>query len=153
MTPQAAARIQKHGRRLLTNRIITPAEFTVLDCCLWRCRAPGRADLAVTYAAIGRLCGIATSTAVLAIAKLVQLGIIAKTKRRARFLWGRGQLASRQIANAYRFLTSCTGSDDRPTDKGIERFLPSINSKTAPKIALEAVLASFAATAGFAMVE
>lgn len=153
MTPQAAARIQKHARRLLTARILSPAEFAVCDALLWRCRAPGRSDLAVAYASIARLCGIAVSTTVGAVAKLVAIGIIAKTKRRVRVQWGRGLYASRQIANAYQFLRNSTGSDDQPTDKVIERFIPTIKNKTAPKIALDAVLASFAKAAGLQMVE
>jgi DNA-binding IclR family transcriptional regulator len=59
-----------------------PMGFAVLDCLLWRVRRPGRKDLCVTYAAVARLCGIARSTAIDMIRKLVGIGLIEKIKRR-----------------------------------------------------------------------
>jgi hypothetical protein len=145
MTPDAARRMAAHGRRLLTARILSPTEYACLDAMLWRLRRPGRADLTADYRSIARLCGIAVSTAVLAVRKLVDIGLIAKTRRRVRVVWGRGGacVASRVIANAYRFATICTGSDRPHADKGIVR--------TKGSEALEKALCGLAGAAGYAV--
>jgi hypothetical protein len=92
------------------------------------------------------LCGIAVSTAVLAVAKLVDIGLLAKSRRRVRVAWGRGGacVASRVIANAYRFAAICTGSDRPYADIGIVRT--SKGSRL-----LEGALPSFAGIAGYAV--
>jgi hypothetical protein len=50
----------------------------------------------VTYAAVARLCGIARSTVIDVVRKLVEIGLIQKIKRRVMVRWGRGQGASRE---------------------------------------------------------
>lgn len=148
MTPQAAARIQKHGRRLLTARVLSTSDFAVLDCLLWRVRAPGRSSASVTYSAIARLCGIARGTAIEAIRRLVGLHLIDKTKRRVKVMWGRGQIASRQIANAYEILLPPTESADRPTDRS-ESILSTSNSRQAvDNSPLQKALEGFAVAMG-----
>lgn len=121
MSPAQAARTAAHGRRLLTARLITPHDFAVLDTLLWRLRRPGRSDLAAPYAAIARLAGVCRDTAIAAVRRLIDLGLIAKTKRRVRVRWGRGLalLASRQIANRYEFREPPTESTGSATDQGI----------------------------------
>ena len=123
MTPDAARRTAQHGRRLLTARIITPCDYAVLDALLWRCRRPGRSDLAVDYRSIARLAGCCRDTAIEAVRKLVDIGLIQKIRRRVRVAWGRGreQLASRVIANGYEFRRLHTESTASTADKGLSR--------------------------------
>lgn len=144
MTPNAAARLTKHARRLLTNRILTPTDYAIADCLLWRVRPPGRADMAVTYSVLARLCGIPRGAAMRAVAKLVSLGLIAKTKRRVRVAWGRGLTASRQIANAYRWIHTESGSE--PTES---RSSETLKQNAPTSSALEGALARFAAAGVF----
>lgn len=122
MTPQTAQRTAQHARRLLTAHILTPHDYAVLDALLWRCRRPGRADLAVDYRTIARLAGVKRDAAINAVRKLVDLGLIAKIKRRVKVAWGRGCVASRQIANCYVFRAPATESVAPATVEGIGRI-------------------------------
>jgi hypothetical protein len=78
MSPDQARRMAQHGRRLLTARIISPTDYAVLDALLWRCRRPGRSDLAVDYRSIARLAGVCRDTAIGAVRKLADIGLIQK---------------------------------------------------------------------------
>lgn len=148
MTPQTAQRTAQHGRRLLTARILTPHEYAVLDALLWRLRRHGRADFTATYDAIARLAGMCRDTAIAAVRKLVEIGIIQKIKRRVMVRWGRDRalLASRQAANGYVF----TESAGQATDKGKARFSPQIERGAVDKSALEGVLSRMAVLNGVA---
>lgn len=123
MTPHAAQRTAQHARRLLTAHLITPFDYAVLDALLWRCRRPGRADLTVTYKAVARLAGVCRDTAIQAVRKLAEIGLIEKVTRRVLVRWGPGRalLASRQAANCYVFRTIGTESAPPAVDKGIGR--------------------------------
>jgi hypothetical protein len=150
MTPDAARRMAQHGRRLLTARIISPTDYAVLDALLWRCRRPGRSDLAVDYRSIARLAGVCRDTAIGAVRKLADIGLIQKIRRRVNVRWGRGRecLASRAIANGYIFRPPQTESARQTADRGDERFLPSIKSTDQQKSARERALSLLAGAIG-----
>lgn len=137
MSPDQAARTASHARRLLTAHILTPHDYAVLDAMLWRLRRPGRADLAAPYATIARLAGVCRDQAMRSVRKLVEIGLLTKQMRRVRVAWGRGCVASRQIANAYVFRPVCTESPR-----------PAAVIALARKSPLEAALASLAETFG-----
>ena len=122
MTPTTAARVAAHARRLLTARILTTYDYAVHSTMLWRLRRPGRADLAADYAAIARLSGVCRNQAIKSVMKLCAIGLLSKIRRRVRVQWGRGVMASRQIANAYVFRAPATESTGRPADTGIARL-------------------------------
>lgn len=124
MSPHAAQRTAQHARRLLTAHIITPFDYAVLDALLWRCRRPGHADLIVSYAAVARLAGVCRDTAIEAVRKLTQVGLIQKITRRVLVRWGPGRalLASRQAANCYVFRAPGTESAPPAVKKGIARI-------------------------------
>ena len=153
MTPEAARRTAQHGRRLLTARIITPHEYAVLDALLWRCRRPGRSDLAVDYRSIARLAGCCRDTAIEAVRKLVDIGLIQKIRRRVRVAWGRGRehLASRVIANGYAFRAIYTESTAPAADRGEARIISCKHGAPVKKNALERALARLAGVAGLAL--
>lgn len=134
MTPHAAQRTAQHARRLLTAHIITPHDYAILDALLWRCRRPGRADLVVTYAAVARLAGVCRDTAIDAVRKLAQIGIITKLTRRVLVRWGPGRslLASRQAANCYVFRSPDTESPAPAADKGRVRIQAHAGSPQPP---------------------
>lgn len=147
MTPDTARRIAAHARRLLTARLIRPADYAVLDVLLWRVRRPGRWDCAPDYKTIARLAGICRSRAIAAVRKLVDLGIMTKTRRHVLVSWGRNraQRAARQVANSYTFCAHMSKeSSTRSADSGEERFKKVLGS-------VEAALARFGALAGLEM--
>jgi hypothetical protein len=74
MTPDAAIRMTKHGRRLLRRGLLAPHDYTVLDCLVWSCRKPGASMTSVTYKALAGLCGMCRERAMQAVARLVALG-------------------------------------------------------------------------------
>ncbi len=134
MTPQTAQRTAQHARRLLSAHILTPHDYAVFDALLWRCRRPGHADLIVTYAAVARLAGVCRDTAINAVRKLAEIGLIQKIRRRVTLRWGerRSLLASRQAANAYVFQAAGTESAPTAPDKGISRFKRFTGGAVAP---------------------
>jgi hypothetical protein len=137
MSPDTAARVAAHARRLLTAHIITPHDYAVLDAMLWRLRRPGRADIAVDYRTIARLAGVCRATTINSVRKFVEIGLLTKQLRRVRVAWGRGQTASRQIANAYVFRAPATESPRPAAVIGVSRKSP-----------LERALESLASTFG-----
>jgi hypothetical protein len=140
MTPKTAQRTAQHARRLLTAGILTPHQYAVLDALLWRLRRQGRPDLTAAYTAIARLANVSKDTAIGAIAKLESLGIIQKAKRRILVQWGRGRVASRQIANAYVFIyTPPTESAPPAADRGREN-IPRLIPRSVDNSPLEAAL-------------
>lgn len=115
MTPESARRIASTGRRLLTARLIRPADYAVLDALLWRVRKPGRWDCDPDYATIARLAGICRSRAIEAVRRLVALGILTKRRRHVLVRWGsnRAQVAARQVSNSYTFCV-CVSKESSP---------------------------------------
>ena len=105
MTPETARRIASTGRRLLTARLIRPADYAVLDALLWRVRRPGRWDCDPDYSTIARLAGCCRDRAMKAVRKLAELGVITKKRRHVLVRWGanRAQVVARQVSNVYYF--------------------------------------------------
>jgi len=103
MLPSTASRIAATGRRLLTARLLRPADYAVLDALLWRVRRPGRWDCDPDYATISRLAGCCRSRAIKAVATLERLGLLSRQRRHALIRWGRNraQVAARQLSNCY----------------------------------------------------
>jgi hypothetical protein len=95
----AAARL----RKLLRRGLITPHQFAVADALLWSCRAPGREEAQVSYHRLAKLAGVGRSTAVEAVKRLRDLGVLSWRKTRLRVVWSLG-VASRQWRNIYRLL-------------------------------------------------
>jgi hypothetical protein len=122
MSPSEAARTAAHGRRLRAAHILTVYDCAVLDTMLWRLRRPGRADFTADYDSIVRLSGVKRTAAIGAVRKLAAIGLLQKITRRIRVAWGRGSVASRQIANAYVFRVPDTESAPRPAEKGLVRI-------------------------------
>jgi len=118
MLPSTASRIAATGRRLLTARLLRPADYAVLDALLWRVRRPGMWDCDPDYATLARLAGICRGRAIEAVRVLVSLGLITKTRRHALVRWGRNraQVAARQLSNAYVFCAPIIESSPRPAD-------------------------------------
>lgn len=134
MLPSTARRIAANARRLLTARLIHPADYAVLDALLWRVRRPGMWDCDPDYATLARLAGICRGRAIEAVRVLVSLGLITKTRRHALVRWGRNraQVAARQLSNCYVFCAPSKESSPRPADSdskldsgstGLERAL------------------------------
>ena len=149
MTPAQAARLTKHGRRLLRRGLLQPLDFVALDCLLWSCRKPGASVLSVTYRALAGLCSMSRGRAIEAVRRLMDLGIIAKTKTRRFALFGRGNRRSIQGPNLYEFTGFAEGATDNVREnqggKPRARFAPFASKQAA----LEAVLADMAAARGF----
>ena len=122
MSPAEAARTASHARRLRAAHILTACDCAVLDTMLWRLRRPGRADFTADYGSIVRLSGVGRTAAIGAVKKLAAIGLLQKITRRVRVAWGRGSVASRQIANAYAFRAPGTESAPRPAAKGLARI-------------------------------
>ena len=102
LDPKQAGRLAKRGRELQRTGQITHRELALLDCLLWSCRRPGQ-DLAVaSYSALAKLAHMARGTIATGLAKLEDLGLIARIKRRVRMSWCRGGQASRQTTSCYR---------------------------------------------------
>jgi len=144
MNPTTASRIAATGRRLLTARLLRPADYAVLDALLWRVRRPGRWDCDPDYATLARLAGICRGRVIEAVRVLVSLGLITKTRRHALIRWGRNraQVAARQLSNAYVFCAPSKESSGRSADSdsrlergstGLERALAGLGAAISPR--------------------
>lgn len=142
MTPDQAARLAAHGRRLLTVKILTPHDYAVLDAMLWRLRRPGRWDMTAPYKTIARLAGVGREKAIDAVRKLQMIGLISKEKRRVLVQWGynKAQIAKRQIENKYVFHIPSTESPRKPTSIGFDRLISRAEKAFPEKSMLDAVL-------------
>jgi hypothetical protein len=95
-------------------RLISGSELKVGSALLWRCRPPGGEVARVSYSRLAKLAGVARSTAVQAVARLRELGLLVREKTRLRVRWSLG-VASRQGCNLYRWSrVASTESDHRP---------------------------------------
>jgi hypothetical protein len=104
-------------RKLLRKGLITPHQFAVADALLWSCRAPGRDEAQISYDRLAKLAGVGRSTAVEAVKRLRDLGVLSWRKTRLRVAWSLG-VASRQWRNIYRLLAGpFTESSEQPTDR------------------------------------
>lgn len=135
MTPTQAAALARRLRQLLRAGEITHAQHSLADALLWACRAPGSAMLSVSYSRLQRLAHVSRDTVARGIARLVELGVVRKTRRRVRLGW-----ASRQVTNLYEMLAPATESDARTVYKGQESPT-TVGRERLPL--LEAAIASF----------
>ncbi len=156
MSPNQAARLAAHARRLRAAHILTVYDHAVLDTMLWRLRRPGFGNFTADYKSIAKLAGVCRTVAIKAVNKLQELGLLAKTCRRVRVMWGARKgimsTASRQISNAYVLvLLPDTESVSRAADKGIgsESTKP-MESKVCLQ-GIEAALAGLAAASGLGL--
>jgi hypothetical protein len=119
LSPAQASDIARRGRQLLQAGEITHHQLCLLDALLWRCRKHGQAAACASYSGLQRLCRMATDTVWRGLARLEQLGLIRKVKRRVRVAW-----TSRQATSIYifsggkpvpcdRFAPPATDSDER----------------------------------------
>lgn len=105
--------VAKRLRKLHRAGDISHATYAVGDTLLWSCRAPGRDETQISYKRLAALAHVAYSTAVEAVAKLIDKGIITKRKTRLRVAWSLG-VASRQWRNIYRLIAPNTESSQMP---------------------------------------
>jgi hypothetical protein len=112
-----ATTVAKRLRTLLRKGRITPHQYAIADCLLWSCRAPGRDEIQVSYHRLAKLAGVGRSTAVEAVKRLRDLGVLSWRRTRLRVAWSLG-VASRQWRNIYHLLAGpLTESSTRPTDR------------------------------------
>ncbi len=97
-----SGRLMKHARRLTRQRLLTAAQFQVLDTLVFACRTPGRPSLTVSYTKLCALTGRARATIAGAIKRLVELKLIHKIKHGRMVVWA-GGMAWRQMPNIYVF--------------------------------------------------
>jgi hypothetical protein len=151
LSPHHAKRIAAYGRGLRELRLLTPHDFAVLDTMLWTLRQPGHAELEPKYADIARKAGVKRDAAISAVKKLVQFGLLTKTKQWLIVPWGRGRsnLTARQRPNLYVFTSFPLESASPSTEVDIlvSRVERQIVRKQADS-PLERALAALAARAG-----
>ena len=153
LSPNHAKRIAAYARGLRELRLLTPHDFAVLDTMLWTLRTPGHAELEPKYADIARKAGVKRDTAISAVKKLVQFGLLTKTKQWVIVQWGRarGHLTARQRPNLYVFtrfpLESAPPSASTEMDILVSRVERQIARKQADT-PLERALAAMANRAG-----
>ena len=154
LSPNHAKRIAAYGRGLKELRLLTPHDFAVLDTMLWTLRQPGHAELEPKYADIARKAGVKRDGAISAVKKLVQFGLLTKTKQWVIVQWGRarGNLTARQRPNLYVFtafpLESAVPSASTEVEILISRVERQI-AKTMADTPLERALAAMANRGGF----
>ena len=154
LSPNHAKRIAAYGRGLRELRLLTPHDFAVLDAMLWTLRKPGEAELEPKYADIARKAGVKRDAAINAVKKLVQFGLLTKTKQWLIVQWGRarGNLTARQRPNRYVFCSFPLGSAMPSASTEMDILVSKVERQVAAKQAnspLERALAAIAATAGF----
>jgi Helix-turn-helix domain len=154
LSPNHAKRIAAYGRGLRELRLLTPHDFAVLDTMLWTLRKPGEAALEPSYADIARKAGVKRDTVISAVKKLVQFGLLTKTKRWLIVQWGRAasNLTARQRPNLYVFasfpLELATPSPSTEIDILVSRVERQVARERANS-PLERALAALAGRAGF----
>ena len=154
LSPNHAKRIAAYARGLRELRLLTPHDFAVLDAMLWTLRKPGEAMLEPKYADIARKAGVKRDAAINAVKKLVQFGLLTKTKQWVIVQWGRarGNLTARQRPNLYVFtafpLESAPPSASTEMDILVSRLERQIVRQQADT-PLERALSAIAARAGF----
>jgi hypothetical protein len=100
LSPAQAGALATRARQLLRARTITPHEHALMDCLLWTARRPGNAMLIAPMTVLARLAGQGRRTVVRGLARLEELGLLVRVRRRVRVAWG-GAVASRVVANGY----------------------------------------------------
>ena len=154
LSPTHAKRIAAYGRGLRELRLLTPHDFAVLDTMLWTMRKPGEAALEPSYEDIARKSGVKRDTVISAVKKLVQFGLLTKTKQWVIVQWGRarGNLTARQRPNLYVFTSFPHELVSPSPSTEIDILVSRVEREIAAERVnspLERALAAIAATAGF----
>jgi predicted transcriptional regulator len=154
LSPNHAKRIAAYARGLRELRLLTPHDFAVLDAMLWTLRKPGEAVLEPKYADIARKAGVSRDTAISAVKKLVQFGLLTKAKQWVIVQWGRarGNLDARQRPNRYVFTSFPLESAQPSASTEVEILVSRVERQAAKERAdtpLERALAALANRAGF----
>jgi predicted transcriptional regulator len=154
LSPNHAKRIAAYARGLKELRLLTPHDFAVLDAMLWTLREPGHAELEPKYADIARKAGVKRDTAINAVKKLVQFGLLTKAKQWLIIPWGRarGNLTARQRPNLYVFTAFPHESAPPSASTEVEILVSRLERQFAKERAdtpLERALAAMANRAGF----
>ena len=152
--PAAAARSLQ---LLCRDHKITPHDLAVGMALLWSCRQPGASACMVSFDRLAKLAGVGRTSAVQAVRRLQELGVLARQKTRLRVAWGLG-IASRQGRNIYRWIAVATEVAARATNQMLESKKDCQRTGEAPKPVqkragdgmLDAALASLAARIGAA---
>ena len=154
LSPNHAKRIAAYARGLRELRLLTPHDFAVLDTMLWTMRKPGEAELEPSSADIARKAGVKRDAAINAVKKLVQFGLLTKTKQWVIVQWGRarGNLAARQRPNLYVFTSFPLESAPPSASTEMEILVSRVERQIVRQQAdspLERALSALAARAGF----
>jgi helix-turn-helix protein len=154
LSPNHAKRIAAYARGLRELRLLTPHDFAVLDAMLWTLRKPGEAELEPKYADIARKAGVSRDTAINAVKKLVQFGLITKAKQWVIVQWGRARrnLAARQRPNLYVFTSFPLESAPPAASTEVEILVSRVERQAERERAdtpLERALAAMANRGGF----
>lgn len=143
MTPTQAGALMRRARMLLRSGDITHHQLTLMDCMVWSCRTPGSDRLTVSYSRLQRLAHMARDTIARGLARLEDLGLFRKVKRRVKMTWGRG-VASRQATNMY---VLSTESAEKPVfigrvlrKRGLNTKTPAVERGSGKKAALDDAL-------------
>jgi len=152
MPPFDAAPLARRLRTLLRNGRITPHYYAVADALLWSCRSPGRDEAQISYDRLARLAGVGRSTAVEAVRRLRDLGVLSWRKTRLRVSWSLG-VASRQWRNIYRLLAPRTESSDQPANRKQARKKEAHEQEMADPTVLTGVRQRRAAALGCRLIE
>src|SRR4051812_34764153 len=154
LSPNHPKRIAAYARGLQELRLLTPHDFAVLDAMLWTLREPGHAELEPKYADIARKAGVKRDAAINAVKKLVQFGLLTKTKQWVIVQWGRarGNLTARQRPNLYVFTAFPLESPPPSASTEMDILVSRVERQAARERAdtpLERALAAMANRAGF----
>lgn len=108
LCPSAAAAIARTGRHHLRAGTLTHHQHSLLQVLLWGgLRRHGRATLEASYTRLADRAAQARATLATGLRRLVELGLVAITKRRIRISWG-GVTASRQATSRYSLVPPAT---------------------------------------------
>ena len=99
MTPTMTGALMQRATKLLRLRVLTPHDTQILRTLVFSCGARGSGRAVVPYAKLARLSGMSKPTAVQAVRRLEDAGLLRRTARRIRAGW-----ASRVAANLYVFV-------------------------------------------------
>jgi len=145
MTPSDAQHIAKRGRKLLRRGDLTHRQYALLDCLLWSCRAPGRADARVSYTQLQRLAHMARETIARGLRHLAKLGLLRVNKYRLLVAFG-GITTTRQDKNVYTLISgnpqTAAESSSVTVNKGWKEYTDRAGANTqAARTALAAIAA------------
>ena len=120
LCPSAAAAIARAGRHHLRAGALTHHQHSLLQVLLWGgLRRQGRATLEASYTRLADRAAQARATLAAGLRRLVELGLVAITKRRVRITWG-GVTASRQATSRYSLVAPATEFRPQTVPQGLE---------------------------------